>query len=379
MKTRHVTVLFGTRPEAIKMAPVVRELKARSDAFDTTILSTGQHRDMLKQVLDVFGIKVDSDLDVMRSGSSLAALTSSLVSPLERFFSEHKTDLLLVQGDTTSAFIGGLVAFYHKVAVGHVEAGLRSYDMRQPFPEEANRRLLSALADFHFAPSQSAVENLLRENISADKVFVTGNTSIDAVLWIASQKREMITRELSDLDPARPLVLVTAHRRENLGEPLLGICEGLRRLAQARPELEFVFAVHPNPKVRDNVHACLRRVKSIRLVEPLPYPDFVALMARSKLIISDSGGVQEEAPALGVPVLVTRNVTERVDAERAGTILLVGTDPDRICAEGVHLLEDEQAYQRMATRRNPYGQGDAAQRIVAVLAERLEPSAPEVG
>jgi len=366
MKQR-ITVLFGTRPEGIKMAPVIRELRRRSGRFDTTILSTGQHRDMLRQVLDVFELDVDHDLDVMSHGSSLAALTSSLVSGLETYFTDSRTDLLLVQGDTTSAFIGGLTAFYHKIPVGHIEAGLRSYDMRQPFPEEANRRLLSVLADYHFAPCESSRQNLLKENIPAEKIHVVGNTSIDAVLWIATRKRGVRAEELKDLDPEAPLVLVTAHRRENLGEPLLGICEGLRRLAEARPELQFVFAVHPNPRVRDNVHDRLAGLPSMRLCEPLPYPDFVTLMARSKLIISDSGGVQEEAPALGVPVLVTRNVTERVDAEEAGTILLVGTDPDRICGEALRLLEDATAYRRMASKANPYGTGDAAARIVDVL------------
>ena len=370
--TKHrVTVLFGTRPEAIKLAPVVRELQARGDRFETTVLSTGQHRDMLKQVLGAFGLSVDHDLDVMRDGGSLSDLTSSVISGLAPFLAEQATNTLLVQGDTTSAFIGALAAFYHKVAVGHIEAGLRTYDMTQPFPEEANRRMLSVLADVHFAPCDSARENLLRENIPADRIFVTGNTGIDAMLWMIDQGRGVETESLKDLDPQAPLVLVTAHRRENLGEPLLGICEGLRRLAAARPELQFVFAVHPNPKVRDSVHACLGEVASMRLVEALPYPDFVALMARSRLIVSDSGGVQEEAPTLGVPVLVTRNVTERVDAERAGTVLLTGTDPERICSQAVRLLEDEDAYNRMASRINPYGDGKAAGRAVDVLAERL--------
>ena len=368
---RHVTVLFGTRPEAIKMAPVVRELRARPAAFETSVLSTGQHREMLRQVLDVFHIQVDRDLDAMRAGHSLGQLTAGLVAALDSFFRERPADLLLVQGDTTSAFLGGLVAFYHKVRVGHIEAGLRSGDMRQPFPEEANRRLLGVLADVHFAPSESARGNLLKEGVDPATVFVTGNTGIDAILWMVDHPQPLATAELADLDPARPLVLVTAHRRESLGDPLRRICQGLRRLAQARTDLQFVFAVHPNPQVREQVHAQLGGVPSVRLVGPLPYADFVTLMARSRLIISDSGGVQEEAPTLGVPVLVTRSVTERVDAEAAGTVRLVGTDPERICGEAVRLLSDPAAFRQMATRANPYGQGHAAARIADVLeAER---------
>jgi len=368
--TTRVTVLCGTRPEAIKMAPVLRELRARQGRFQTTLLSTGQHRDMLSQALSAFDMEADEDLGVMREGSPMSAMTATLVTALSSFFVRRSTDLLLVQGDTTSAFAGGLVAFHHKIKVGHVEAGLRSQDMAQPFPEEANRRLLSVLTDYHFAPSETARDNLIRENIDPAGIFVTGNTGIDSVLHVADQERGLTSPELRDLEDDVPLILVTAHRRENLGEPIIGICEGLRRLAAARQELRFVFTMHPNPEVRDTVRAQLEGLARFLLTGPLPYPDFVTLMARSKLIISDSGGVQEEAPPLGVPVLVMRNVTERVEALQAGTILLVGTDPERICGEAVRLLEDEAAYRCMATRRNPYGDGHAARRIVDVIEER---------
>jgi UDP-N-acetylglucosamine 2-epimerase len=368
---RRITVLFGTRPEAIKMAPVVRELRARPDAFEVTVLSTGQHRDLLRQALAAFLIKADQDLDVMRPDASLSQMAANLLTALDPFFAGRREDLLLVQGDTTSAFAGALAAFLRHVRVGHVEAGLRTNDLRQPFPEEANRRLISVLADYHFAPSEAARQNLLREGAPPGSIFVTGNTAIDAVLWIAGLNREIETAELRDLDPSRPLVLATAHRRENLGAPILGICEGLRRLAAAKPDLQLVFASHPNPRARDQVRACLAGTASIRLTGPLPYPDFVTLMSRSRLIISDSGGVQEEAPALGVPVLVTRQVTERVEAVEAGTVRLVGADPDRICGEALRLLDDEAARRRMATGANPYGAGDAARRIVDALQERL--------
>lgn len=356
-----VLVVFGTRPEAIKMAPVIAALRARAPRIRTRVAVTAQHREMLDQVLSLYRIVPDHDLDIMRPRQSLTQITTRALERLGKLLDERPPDLVLVQGDTSTTFAAALAAFYRRVPVGHVEAGLRTYDKFHPFPEEINRRLTSHLTDWHYAPTERARRALLREGIDPQRILVTGNTVIDAVLAVA---RKPLSRAAMRGPGSRRLILVTAHRRENFGAPLESICAALRDLVDRYPDVEVIYPVHPNPQVRGPVRKLLGGRERIRLVPPMEYQPFVALMARSTLILTDSGGIQEEAPSLGIPVLVLREVTERPEAAEAGTVKVVGTDRRRIVAAARRLLDDRRAHRLMARRINPYGDGKAAERIV---------------
>ena len=359
-----ILFVFGTRPEAIKLAPVIARFRGEPSLFTARVAVTGQHRGLLDQALEVFSILPDHDLNVMRPGQTLFDSTSRIVAALEGVLSAERPDLVMVQGDTTTTFCAALAAFYAGVPVGHVEAGLRTGDMRQPFPEEMNRILTTRLATLHFAPTKAAADNLRGEGIAADRIFVTGNTGIDAVLGVRDRLASGTLRAegLPALDASKKLVLVTAHRRESFGEGFDGICQALVRLA-TRGDVEIVYPVHPNPQVRGVVERTLDGVRGIHLVEPLAYVPFVDLMSRAHILLTDSGGIQEEGPSLGKPVLVMREKTERPEAVEAGTAVLVGTDPDRIVSEVGRLLDDDAEYARRAHIHNPYGDGRASARI----------------
>jgi UDP-N-acetylglucosamine 2-epimerase (non-hydrolysing) len=378
-----VLLIFGTRPEAIKLAPVVRRLRQWPERFETRIAATAQHREMLDQVLDAFSIEPDYDLDLMRPGQSLFESTSRILSALEGVLNQERTDCVLVQGDTTTAFAGALAAFYLNIPVGHVEAGLRTGDSRQPFPEEMNRALVGRLASMHFAPTAQAAENLKREGVKPDDIFVTGNTGIDAVLEIRDslEAAGAVGGHLCgcpSLDTRKKLILVTAHRRESFGEGFENICRALARLA-ARGDAEIVYPVHRNPNVRDPVNRLLRGVAGIQLIDPLPYVPFVELMRKAYVLLTDSGGLQEEGPSLGKPVLVMREKTERPEAVAAGTARLVGVSEERIVMETALLLEDRAEYQRRSRILNPYGDGHAAERIRQILDARFASYATTTG
>jgi UDP-N-acetylglucosamine 2-epimerase (non-hydrolysing) len=364
---RKVIVVFGTRPEAIKLAPVVRALRARPEAFETVVAVTGQHREMLDQVLGIFNIESNHDLDIMRPGQSLFDVTGRALAGLEEVYTAERPDVLLVQGDTTTAFVGALAAYYLRIQVGHVEAGLRTGDKFRPFPEEINRRLVGVLGDYHFAPTQTAKANLLDEGADSATVFVTGNTVIDALLDVTARPYTFRMPELADLDDRRRLVLVTIHRRESFGPPMEEMCQAVAEVAASADDLDVVLPVHPNPRVQETVRSILTDVPRVHLTEPLDYEAFAHLMKRCTLVLTDSGGVQEEAPSLGKPVLVLREKTERPEAIEAGTARLVGVDRARIVAEARRLLEDADAYAVMARAANPYGDGRAAERIADVL------------
>jgi UDP-N-acetylglucosamine 2-epimerase (non-hydrolysing) len=363
--------IFGTRPEAIKMAPVVTAL-ARTAGLESRICVTAQHRQMLDQVLELYGITPHHDLDVMQANQTLPALTAKLLDRLDAVLASENPDGVLVQGDTTSAFVGALAAFYRKIPVGHVEAGLRTYDLAKPWPEEMNRQAVSRLASWHFAPTAIARDNLLAERVPDERILVTGNTVVDALLQTVAHMRDRhdlvapIEQRFADVGRGRRLLLVTAHRRESFGAPMECICRAIARLA-GRGDLDVIFPVHPNPAVRAAVNAILRHLPTVRLIDPLDYLSFVFLMNRAHVILTDSGGVQEEAPSLGKPVLVMREVTERMEAVQAGTVKLVGTDEEAIVAETTRLLDDGAAYQAMTGIGNPYGDGLAAGRIAKFL------------
>lgn len=370
--SRTVAVVIGTRPEAVKLAPVVLRLR-QAPGLRSHVCVTGQHGPILDQVLDVFGIEPETDLELMRPGQSLAGLTSRAVEALDRFLAEVEPDLVLVQGDTTTVFCAALAAFYRGIPVGHVEAGLRTWDLGAPWPEEANRVLTGRLASLHFAPTDWARDNLLHEGVAAESIAVTGNTGIDALFLALDRLQDRPAAEAPPpwLSPGGRTILVTAHRRENFGEPFERVCQAIADLARRFPDIQFVYPVHPNPNVLEPARRILGdrddprlAARNVHLVDPLPYPEFVAAMAASTLILTDSGGVQEEAPSLGVPVLVFRETTERPEAVNAGTVRLVGTDRARIVRETSDLLTDRAAYDRMAHRHNPYGDGHAATRIV---------------
>jgi UDP-N-acetylglucosamine 2-epimerase (non-hydrolysing) len=363
-----VLFVFGTRPEAIKLAPVVRHLAGFPGQFETRVAVTAQHRELLDQVLAAFSITPDYDLDLMTPGQSLFQSTSRILAGLEAVLARERPDCVLVQGDTTTTFCGALAAFYSAIPVGHVEAGLRTGDLRQPFPEEMNRVLVSRLAALHFAPTQAAAENLRREGVDAARIFVTGNTGIDAVLQVrdALACGSLTTAGLPALDPRKKLVLVTAHRRESFGEGFERICRALARLAQ-RGDVELVYPVHPNPNVQNPVNRHLKDAPNVRLIEPVGYVPFVDLMRKAHVLLTDSGGIQEEGPSLGKPVLVMREKTERPEAIGAGTVRLVGTGEDRIVAETALLLEDEAEYRRRSHVHNPYGDGRASIRIKDII------------
>lgn len=362
-----VMVVVGTRPEAIKLAPVVVKLRA-STTLRPIVVATGQHREMLDQVLELFGIRPEIDLDVGLDRQSLATLTARVVDRLANPLVATGPAAVLVQGDTTTSFAAALAAFCHRVPVVHLEAGLRTYDLDAPFPEEGNRRLTAQIARLHLAPTSASRDNLLAEAIDPDRVFVVGNTVIDALLWSRRRVRAFQAPALSGLDADdRRIVLVTAHRRESWGEPLKAIGRALASIARNEPDVVVVFPIHRNPIVRDAVLPLLDGLGNVRVTEPLDYTDFTRLMDRAHLILTDSGGVQEEGPSLGKPVLVLRDTTERPEGVTAGAAELVGTDPDRIVAAAHRLLHDPAAYARMATATNPYGDGHAARRVVGAL------------
>jgi UDP-N-acetylglucosamine 2-epimerase (non-hydrolysing) len=366
----NILSVFGTRPEAIKLAPVIAELDARTET-DSRVCVTGQHRDMLDQALDIFGIIPHYDLDLMQKGQTPTRVAALALQRLEPVFERAHPDWVLVHGDTTTAAAAAMAACYAGIKVGHVEAGLRSHNKWQPFPEETNRRMVSVMADFHFAPTESARQNLLREGIAESDVIVTGNTVIDALHWVQRMpaKRNVFCGPLSRLaQSAARLVLVTAHRRENFGEPIVNICQAIRRLAQSYgDDILLCYPVHPNPKISEPVHRILGGLSNVVLCPPLEYMTLVQVMKRAYLVLTDSGGLQEEAPALGVPALVLRDVTERPEAVAAGTVKLIGTERDRIISEVVQLLDDHEEHDRMAHAVSPYGDGHAAERIVAAL------------
>jgi UDP-N-acetylglucosamine 2-epimerase (non-hydrolysing) len=365
---RTILFVFGTRPEAIKLAPVIRRFQEASSEFAVRIAATAQHRGLLDQALEAFAITPDNDLNVMQPGQTLFASTSRILAALEPVFIREHPDMVLVQGDTTSTFCGALAAFYAGVPSGHVEAGLRTGDLRQPFPEEANRELTGKLATLHFAPTEAAAASLKREGTNPAQIYVTGNTGVDAVLEIRDALEAGKLKAEGAPEPAlgKKLILVTAHRRESFGEGFVGICQGLSRLA-LRGDVEIVYPVHPNPNVQGAVDRYLRGNPAIRLVEPLAYVPFVDLMRRAHVLLTDSGGIQEEGPSLGKPVLVMREKTERPEAVQAGTARLVGTDPDRIVRETSLLLDDQVEYRRRAKIHNPYGDGHASERIVEIV------------
>ncbi len=358
-----ILFVFGTRPEAIKLAPVVRCLR-EDPRFDARVAVTAQHRAMLDQVLRAFAIVPDHDLNVMQAGQTLTESASRILAALEPVMDGERPDCVVIQGDTTTTFCGALAAFYKRIPVAHVEAGMRTGDLRQPFPEEMNRVLTSRLAALHFAATEWAAENLRREGVSSEAIFVTGNTGIDAVLAVRDSLPAL------DTDAGRKIILVTAHRRESFGDGFLRICRALRRLAE-RDDVEIIYPVHPNPNVQTAVREYLSDVPNIRLIEPVDYVAFVDLMRRSHILLTDSGGVQEEGPSLGKPVLVMREKTERPEAVEAGTARLVGTNEDTIAAEAARLLDDPEEYRRRARIHNPYGDGKASARIRDVLATRL--------
>lgn len=370
-----VLTIFGTRPEAIKMAPVIHALAAAPE-FTIKVCVTAQHRQMLDQVLELFSIRTDYDLDVMQDNQDLFDLSSRILIGLREVLQREKPDFVLVQGDTTTCFIGSLAAFYLRIPVGHIEAGLRTADIYAPFPEEANRAMTSRLAALHFAPTEQSCRNLYKEGIAKDKVHLTGNTVIDALLWVRQKNDAKINPEpFGPADPVvqvqdqdkRPYVLITGHRRENFGDGFQNICEAIAVLADRHPEIDFIYPVHLNPNVQQPVNALLGKKKNIYLIPPLDYAPFVQAMGQARLILTDSGGVQEEAPSLGKPVLVMRESTERPEAVEGGTVRLVGTDKELIIRETERLLTDEKAYKSMASKSNPYGDGQAATRIVEVL------------
>lgn len=367
-----ISVVFGTRPEAIKLCPVVLALKA-DPAFDCKVCVTGQHREMLQQVLDVFGVVPDKDLALMRPNQTLGGLTSRAIAAIDEYLAEEKPDIVMVQGDTTTVLAGALSAFYHHIPVAHVEAGLRTWNMESPWPEEANRVLTTRLAKWHFCPTENNKTNLLKEGVPGKDIYVTGNTVIDALL-MAKEKVKVnppIIKGLSNdlMSSKERVVLVTGHRRENFGEGFENICTAIRNLAERFPDAHYVYPVHLNPNVREPVGRILgqRCGKNVHLIEPQSYLPFVALMNRAYLILTDSGGVQEEAPSLGKPVLVMRDTTERPEAVMAGTVKIVGTARESIEAEAIRLLTDEKEYSKMSAAINPYGDGAAVSRMIEVL------------
>ncbi len=377
MPVKKILSIFGTRPEAIKMAPVIKELERHPDRFTSLVCVTAQHRQMLDQVLQLFGISPHYDLNIMSEGQDLFDITCNALQGLKTVLETERPDLVLVHGDTTTTMAAALAAYYCRIPVGHVEAGLRTRNKYAPYPEEINRKVAGSLADLHFAPTETARRNLLGEGVTEETVFVTGNTVIDALLAITGkidndpEIRQRLDAEFSYLDPEKKLILVTGHRRENFGEGFENICFALKDLAVAFPGVEVLYPVHLNPNVQEPVRRILGdgEVKNIHLIQPVDYLPFVYLMNRSYLIITDSGGVQEEAPSLGKPVLVMREATERPEAVEAGTVKLVGTSRERIVEEASLLLNDGDVYRRMSLARNPYGDGNAAKRIVGVIAE----------
>lgn len=369
-KSLRVLTVFGTRPEAIKMAPVVNALAA-SPHIDARVCVTAQHREMLDQVLGLFRIVPDYDLNLMKPGQDLTDITANVLHGLKSVLADFKPDLVLVHGDTTTTLAASLAAYYQRIPVGHVEAGLRTGNILSPWPEEVNRKVAGAITRLHFAPTERSLQNLLAENVPADNIFVTGNTVIDALKDVVAriETDAALAQELTErlpLDPAKRMILITGHRRESFGGGFERICAALRRIA-ARSDVEIIYPVHLNPNVKGPVEAHLSGLPNVRLIEPQDYLPFVYLMHRSTLILTDSGGVQEEAPSLGKPVLVMRDTTERPEAVEAGTVRLVGTNEDLIVSSVEHLLDDRAAYEAMSFAHNPYGDGFAARRIIETI------------
>jgi UDP-N-acetylglucosamine 2-epimerase (non-hydrolysing) len=368
MNRRKVLFILGTRPEAIKLAPVIREFTRRTDSFETRVCVTAQHREMLDQVLHLFNIHPDHDLNLMREDQTLSHITSAAFHELDEVMRKEVPDWVLLQGDTTTVLAASLVAYYHRIRVGHVEAGLRTYNKYQPFPEEINRRVASVVADMHFAPTEEARQNLLREGTPARDVHVTGNPVIDALRFVADKPYDLAGGPLAVLPEGKRWVLVTAHRRENFGPPLERICSALKILAgRFADNVHLVYPVHLNPNVDRPVRKFLGQIPNITLLRPLDYLPMIHLMKRCELVLTDSGGLQEEAPGLGKPVLVLREVTERPEGVAAGTVRLVGTDTDRIVSEAALLLTNRAEYERMSKAVNPYGDGQTAMRIADIL------------
>lgn len=368
MKKIKVMTIFGTRPEAIKMCPLVLELRKYPEQIESIVTVTAQHREMLDQVLELFAIKPDYDLNIMTAGQTLYDVTEKALNGLRKVLEGAKPDLVLVHGDTTTTFVGSLAAFYAQIPIGHVEAGLRTGDKYSPYPEEMNRKLTGSLTDFHFAPTVASKENLLKENVSGDKIFVTGNTVIDALQTTVKDNYAFADKALQrTLASGKRIILMTTHRRENLGEPMRNVYKALKNVLLTHEDAEVIFPVHKNPKVRQIVEEELGGLEGVHLIEPLDYEPFANLMARADLVLTDSGGIQEEAPALGKPVLVLRNTTERPEAIDAGTVKLVGTEYADVLKETCLLLDDDECYREMAEAVNPYGDGNACARIVKII------------
>ncbi|WP_318422550.1 non-hydrolyzing UDP-N-acetylglucosamine 2-epimerase [Photobacterium leiognathi] len=369
MNKKRILTVFGTRPEAIKMAPLVHALD-KDERFEAKVCVTAQHREMLDQVLDLFEIKPDYDLNLMKAGQTLNDVTARILLELKPVLQEFKPDVVLVHGDTATTFAASLAAYYEQIAVGHVEAGLRTGNIYSPWPEEANRKLTGALTKYHFAPTETSKENLLKENYSEDKIFVTGNTVIDALLMVKNKidinadLNATLAVQFPFLDDSKKMILVTGHRRESFGGGFERICQALANTAKDNPDVQIVYPMHLNPNVREPVNRILSNIKNIYLIEPQQYLPFIYLMDRSNIILTDSGGIQEEAPSLGKPVLVMRDTTERPEAVLAGTVKLVGTNIDIICAELNTLLNNDEVYQAMSYAHNPYGDGKACLHIL---------------
>jgi UDP-N-acetylglucosamine 2-epimerase (non-hydrolysing) len=368
MNRKKIAVIFGTRPDTIKMAPIILELQNNAEQFEVLTIATAQHRQMLDQVLEVFKIKPDYDLDIMAPKQTLASLTAKIITGIDEVLEKEKPDMVLVQGDTSTTCIGSLAAFYRQIPVGHIEAGLRTNDKANPFPEEINRRITGCITDLHFAPTKTAKDSLLLENVDPKTVFVTGNTVVDALKYSVKDNYQFTVPVLNKIvADQKKVVLVTMHRRENWGKPMEGAASAIKRLAQKFPDFAFVFPVHLNPIVREAVTPILKGMPNVSLIEPLDYLDFVNLMAKSYLILTDSGGVQEEGPHFGVPILVLRYVTERPDAVDYGTVKLVGLDEETIYNAALQLIEDENEYKKMANAVNPYGDGLSSFRTIKII------------
>ncbi|MFH0989506.1 MAG: UDP-N-acetylglucosamine 2-epimerase (non-hydrolyzing) [bacterium] len=365
---KKIAVIFGTRPDTIKLAPVILELQKSSKQFKVLTIATAQHRQMLDQVLSVFHITPDYDLNIMQAKQSLASIVHNTIKALDAILEQERPDLVLVQGDTTTTFVGSLAAFYRKIPVGHVEAGLRTYDKFNPFPEEINRRLTGTLTDLHFAPTQTSKRALLKENIHPKSIFVTGNTVIDALKMTVTRRHTFSLPVLTTiLAQKKRIILVTLHRRENWGEPMKSACRAIRAISEQHQDINIIFPVHLNPIVQEVVHATLGNLDNVYLVAPLEYPDFVNVIARSFLIITDSGGVQEEGPHFGIPILVIRKVTERPEAVEYGTVKLVGTGEKKLLSAAERLITNTHEYRKMASAINPYGDGLSSKRIVQII------------
>ncbi|MDU7214052.1 non-hydrolyzing UDP-N-acetylglucosamine 2-epimerase [Clostridium sp.] len=377
MKKKIITI-FGTRPEAIKMAPLVKELEKREE-IESKVCVTAQHREMLDQVLEYFEIKPDFDLNIMKSKQSLTGITNRVLEGLEEVFIKEKPDMILVHGDTTTTFAGALAAFYQQIKVGHVEAGLRTFDKYFPFPEEMNRKLTGSLADLHFAPTKGSKNNLLREGISENDIYITGNTVIDAMLHTVKEDYKFENEELNKIDYVnKKVIMITAHRRENWGEGVENICTALNKIVEDNNDVELVYLVHLNPVVKDVVHERLGGNDRIHLLPPLDTKETHNLMNKCFMVMTDSGGLQEEAPHLGKPVLVLRDVTERPEAVAYGTVKLVGTDIDKIVSEADELIQIKEAYEKMSKSVNPYGDGKASERIADAILRYFDLSDKEV-